>query len=247
MYQTTKRSKLDKEITRILRSVDVEDRRITPWRESGKTWRMEEEGLVCVDCRPENASKFPERDFTSLKVDGKMKVYVEHGDQYEVSLAGKPHFTEQVDIVKIENTLNISTALKRSSSPIRVYITMPSLESIDVEHTDDVTIKGFNQPKMVINAKGHNELKAYAKLDSLIISQSDRSKIDLRGSCTFLKADLKERSKLDAEKISVKEAEISAFDRSRASFETLVKLTKNTDERSKILVEENPSVVIQQQ
>lgn len=239
--------KLDKSVTRILRSIDVEDRRITPWREEGKTWRMEEEGLVCVDCRPENASQFPEKDFTSLKIDGKMKVYIEQGNGYEVSLAGKSHFTEQVDVVKINNTLNVSTALKRTSSPIRVYITLPKLESIETENTDDVTIKGFEQKTMTLNVKGHHELKAYVNLDSLHISQSNRSKVDLRGNCTFLKADLNERAKLDAEKIKVKEADVTATDGSRASFETLAKLTKRTDERSKILVEENPSVVIQQQ
>lgn len=44
---------INETILRVINSIDLEDRQVSPWTHPGKTWSMEEGGLRCVDCEVE--------------------------------------------------------------------------------------------------------------------------------------------------------------------------------------------------
>lgn len=223
-----------------LHDVDLDDRRVNPWRERGKIWRMETTGLVCTNCdNLENEQKLQFSDFNKLKIDGKLKVQIDRGDEFKVSLNGKPHYVERVDVVNLDSTLNISAKLDGASSPVRLYITMPYLQDIQIEGTDDLSLRGFQQPKLSINHQGGDEVKAYIEVDTLIVRQTERSKLDLYGRCQYLDADLREKSKLDAEKATLKKVSVNANESSRAFFPLLSEeeITIQKDESSTIKIE----------
>ena len=48
-------------IHRILSSIDLEDRKVTPWAYPGKVWRMETEGLRCLNCMAEKEEMLSSR------------------------------------------------------------------------------------------------------------------------------------------------------------------------------------------
>ena len=194
--------KLDGDIFALLHNADLDDRNSSPWRENGKIWRMASTGLICTNCENggHNENLLPYQDFTQLRIDGKMKVLVEEGPEFKVSLSGKSQLTEQVDVMKVEETLNITTELEHTSSPIRLFITMPRLASIETENTDDVRIRGFEQPRLNISSKGKYEVKASIDVDSLYLEQDSNNKFDIRGRSHYLNARLANRSQMDGEK-----------------------------------------------
>ena len=181
---------------------------------------MEEDGLVCNDCEghsKENNNELTFSDFSKVHIDGLMKVEIEKGDQYRVRVTGKEAYTKKVEVNQMAETLHISTDLTRTGSPIRVYLTMPKLEAISVENTDDVKINGFEEKRMSIRNDGKHDIKAFVNVDSLTIKQKGRNELDIRGSGKFVKADLEGRTKLDAEHFAVNNAIIDLRIGSHAS------------------------------
>lgn len=209
-------------------------------------WTMGEGGLACSSCISDE-DELSYQDFSKLKIDGKIKVNIERGDRFKISLNGRKHYTEQVNILQMEETLLVSTDLKHTNSPIRLFITMPNLSSIITENTDDVRIEGFKEPTLSMSSKGRYEVKAFIDVDSLMLTQVGRNAVDIRGNCNYLNANLKERAKLDAEKISIREVDISATESSKASLAVIETVRQQSDQRSKITIEGEPNIVIQQQ
>ena len=223
-----------------LHEVDLDNHRINPWREKGKIWRMEPTGLVCTNCdNKDHEQKFQFSDFHNLKIDGNLKVQINQGENFDVNVSGRSHYVDRIDFVKLDSTLNISAKLDGASSPVRLYITMPQLNDIQIENTDDLSIKGFKQPSMQINHKGRDEVKAYIDVDSLLLRQLDHSKLDLYGKCQHLEAHISNKSRLDAEKASLKTVNIQIFEASRAALPFLQKeeLEYQKDESSTIKIE----------
>lgn len=241
--------KLDASLRNRLHSVIVDDPNdFSPWHNRNEIWTMGDQGLACTSClKDQDDAQLSFKDFTKLKIDGKMKVQINQGDEYKVNLNGRKHYTEKVEVVQMDETLLVSTELERTSSPIRLYITMPQLTDIETEYTDDIHIQGFKASNMNMKSKGRYEVKAYIDVDSLNLTQIDRNEVDIRGKCNYLSAYLEDRAELDAEKISIREVDINAIDRSRAKLAVIDTLRQRSDERSKITVEGNPSIVIQQQ
>ena len=217
------------------------------WNNISETWTMGSEGLACSSCLPQEEEEgMSYKDFSKLKIDGKMKVYVEKGDQYKVHINGKKQHTEKVNVLQMDETLLVSTELERTSSPIRVFITMPNLHSLETQDTDDIQIKGFKEPSMSLSSNGRYEVKAFIDVDSLMLTQVGRNEVDIRGNCNYLQANLRDRSRLDAEKVAIREVDISAQNRCSAKLAVIDKIRQQSDQESKISVEGNPSVVIQQ-
>lgn len=223
-----------------LHDVDLDDRRVNPWRERGKVWRMETTGLVCTNCdNIENEQQYSFSNFDKIKVDGKLKVEIDHGETFKINITGKPHYVDRVDLVELDSTLNISATLDKASSPVRLYITMPYLDDIQIEGTDDVSIRGFQQPRITIHHQGGDEVKAYVEVDTLVLRQTDHSKLDIYGKYQHLDAQLTDNAKLDAEKASLKTANIRAEAASRVFLPLLneEELKYEKDESSTVKVE----------
>jgi len=201
--------KINNDLARTVHHIDLKDRHVGPWRWGNETWTMEEDGLVCNDCdghAKEENNDLTYSNFSKVNIDGMMKVEIEKGDKFQVRITGKEAYTRKVEVDQMGEMLNISTDLNRTGSPIRVYLTMPKLESLSVENTDDVKISGFEEKRMSIRNNGRHDIKAYVNVDTLTVKQEGRNELDIRGNGKFIKADLDGRTKLDAEHFAVNNA-----------------------------------------
>ena len=215
-----------------------------PWIKNEDHWVMEDNGLVNKDWLKKNKQneEYDFKDFSQLQIDGNMKVMIEKGDQYKVAVTGKSNYLKRVEVVQLDKTLSISTDLKNPNSPIRLYLTMPNLQSLDTRGTDDVKIQGFSQAKMTIKNEGTCEIKAFVNVDSMNIYQEGRGQIDLRGKGKHLKADLDNRGKLDSERFDVNTAEVYAKEYSKASLAVSEAISIKRDDLSKVSVDGEPKV-----
>ncbi len=240
---------LDKDLYRLLETIDVHEHQITPWGHRGKVWKMGVEGLICIDC-PESKvgdESFTFKDFTKLQIEGKMKVEINRSDEFRIHLTGKEVYTRKVEVVQTKEHLSISGDLKNPNSPVRLYIDLPYLEELDLDQTDDVKISGFVQSSMRIKSESKDDLKAYINVDSLHLSMKDRTEFDIRGSGKYLKANLHNRSRLDCEHYTVDVATINTQNYSRASVSVVDTLYKNRQNDSRINYDDDPRIVIDSQ
>ncbi|MEM1323552.1 MAG: DUF2807 domain-containing protein [Bacteroidota bacterium] len=219
-----------------LHHIDIDRNKEYPWPYQGQTWTMESEGMVSHEYIAKNnkSSEFPFDNFEELQIEGKMKVSIEKGDNFQVRITGKEVYTKKVDITQLNQALIITADLKKSNSPVRLFITMPSLKKLDAEHTDDIKIKGFDEPRMSIRNEGRYDIKALINVDSLYLRQDGRHEVDLRGNGRYLEVALNERARLDAERFTVNDAKVSAKYHSTAKVAANNTLHVEHDSNSKV-------------
>lgn len=225
--------------------IDIDRDVERPWLDSDQYWVMKENGLVNNDWAKKNKMNEERdfKDFSKLQIEGKVKVIVEKGDNFKVSITGKEKHLSRVEAVQLEKTLSLSTDLKNPSSPIRVHIIMPSLQSLDIRNTDDVKIQGFVESKMRLKNDGSYDLKAFVNVDSLFLVQDGRGEINVRGNGKYLKADLNRRGTIDAKRFSVSSAEIKAQENSKAAVSVSDTIRINKDGSSRINIEGEPQLI----
>ncbi len=220
------------------------------WEYPNETYRMETDGLTCQTCPAEETEEedkkeeigandddqlFPFADFNKLSISGLMKVEILQGDNYEIRLRGDDQYLEQMEINADGQDLSIVSGLERTGSPIRVYITMPSLEQLDLSATDDISIKGFDQGAMIINATGDFEIKTDVRADVLQLTLGDEADFELTGNIDLLEATLSNRARMNTDRGAVSSAKLNLTDESRAKMKQGVEvLEQNVGEDSRI-------------
>lgn len=234
----------DKGVRGKIHHVKIDREREYPLPSHNYYWKMEESGLVCHDFIKQNnkSEDLPYDNFSQLNIEGLMKVQVKRGKKYNLRITGRDEYTRKIEVSQSDKTLHITSDLKRTSSPVRVYITMPHLKSINTENTDDVKIDGFKESHMLIKHEGRYDIKAFVDVDSIQIKQIGRNEIDLRGSGKYMKATIHNRSRLDAEHFAVNDAIVNATNRSVAKITAVKSITGQKSRGSKVISEGDPTV-----
>lgn len=219
------------------------------WHHNNKKWTMQEDGLSCLDCDQRyNGKKLSSYvNFSKLHLEGGMKVEITRSPNFSVRMTGRPHYTDRFDFAQMGETLSVTSDLNHHSSPVRLYITMPKLNFVAAEDTDDIKISGFEQQQMTIQNKSKYDVKAFVNIDSLTLKQTGRGEIDVRGEGNYLSANLDDRARLDTEHYSVSVAEITATHHSRASIAVADTVRQVADSSSKIRIDGQPMVITEQQ
>ena len=235
---------LGKGAGRMIHRFDVNHDVDRPHYYSDNVWLMDAKGLMCPSYIAKNNhdQDYQVADFQNVMIEGRMKVVIERGDHYSVRLKGREVYTRKVDLVQHGNSLTVTADLKRTNSPVRLYITMPYLKSLHTEYTDDVKIQGFQQASMSLKNEGTYDFKVYADVDTLSLKQIGRHEVDIRGRGKVLDVVLEKRAKLDAEHYAVDEAKIEASGNSRAKLAVAKSLIKNMQSGSRLEVDGDPDI-----
>ena len=211
--------KLDRRTSKKIWHFDKNNSVEQPWVYGGEHyWTMEKEGFIAHDYLKKHRDdrEFDFKDFEDIQVEGMVEVDIKQGDTYSIEMFGKSKYTKQVEIVKVDKLLNISTEMNRRSSPVKIEITMPKLASIDAKNTDDVRVTGFTQKEMSLKASGRNELKAIVNVDNMTVKQTKYSKVGINGKGNFLKANLADHVRLYSDGFAVKVADMKMESNARA-------------------------------
>ncbi len=210
-----------------------------------QTWYMDDNGLVNKKFlkKSQRSEEYDYTNFENLQIEGKMKVTIEKGDAFNISLKGKPSYLDKVDFVQLDKTLTITSENQNTRSPIRLTITLPKLMSLDVSSTDDVKVQGFTQDAMRIKADSKKEVKVLAKINDLELLMTENSKVKLQGEGNYLKADLKRKAVLDADRYDVEKAKLDAGDNTKATIAVSDSLWQYTERHVSINVDGSPVII----
>lgn len=244
-----------KNARKIISHMEVSKEMNHPWwryDETGRVWKMEAGGLVSLeDIEGQSSSGessdsddnfYHLSDFTKVHVSGKIKVRIDQGNDFKVRVAGKESDTPKVEVIESDKAVEISAAAE-PTSPVRVYITMPSLEELNVEGTDDIRLRGFEQKSMRIINKGEGNIKAYVDVENLEVQQNGGNELDIRGQGNYLKATLDKKALLDAKRYAVNVADIVALHSNRIKLAVTDTLRQQLGEGSRIVTDGEPLVI----
>lgn len=236
-------------LDRSTRAIDVwvdKDRSVDhPSPVDGRVWEMRESGMVCPEhiAQTNYFKTWPERDFTKVQVEGRVGVEIRRGNEFAVKVKGRQDRADQVEVFKIGNTLNVSSKLRRHHHDLVILdITMPSLQELDVEGTNEVVIRGFKEKEMAIRHEGDHKIKAHIDVDSLRIHQEGHNEMQISGTGRFLEADVSSGARLNTERFPVMVADLKASKRGFVKANVRQFLHREIDERSRVEVEGNPKI-----
>ena len=222
------------------------------WREENEepqVWKMEANGLVCPDYLSENKSDstYEFKDFKVLTVEGNMKVTVEKGDEFSIRLEGRNANLKNMEVVQFGETLDFqydNDQHHHHEKIVHLFVTMPYLEKIATENTNDVRIQGFVQDKMTISTEGRDmHVKAFIEVENLTIKQTKYHKLDLRGKGKYLNLSMDENADIDAEHYVVSVADVKAVNRNGLKLTVTDTLRKDVSPGSELTLDGNPLVI----
>lgn len=87
------------------------------------------------------------KDFTSVSAGNGFGIHITKGDEYSVNVTTSPNKQERVEISNIDGTLVINIKQGGNTflpSPLKVEITMPDLENIELADGASATVYDFN-------------------------------------------------------------------------------------------------------
>jgi len=219
------------------------------WAKNDAVYKMGKEGLLGEGIH-DNPNKIKDYDFgdeyqnfSRIHVEGRMKIEIIRGDKFSTKLTGRDQYLRKIEVEQFDDVLKVSTDLNRTSAPIRLYVTLPSLTEIDLEDTDDVELKGFKEKQMTIRSESQADIKAYVDVDNLLVKLDGRNELDIRGKGKKMKVYLDNHATLDAERFAVAIADIKAAYNAKASLSVTDTLRQRLDGRSKVKVDGEPVVL----
>lgn len=225
---------------------------------NGNTWKIsKEKNLTCVTC-PESTDENDEtanglNDFDELEIRGLFDVRIIQGHDYAVELVGPDEERQKYKITKHGTTLAIEYDSDKKydwkSNPlnlhkIRINITMPELESLELKGAGDVIFSNFNSDNFDIDVLGAVEVEGQINAHDIVINMSGASKLELSGQGTNMEATIQGASQLRAFNFSTENAMVEANGASSAKVSVSSKLEIKEGVASKISYRGNPSEVI---
>lgn len=170
---------------------------------NGNIFAFDDEGLRCVTCPEEE--KIEEEDesenwniigyqrdydvdnFSKLEVKNALTVYIKQSNDYGIIVNGRRNDVDEVTLEKVGDELNLDykggiIKSKRERDKVKVYITCPSLDNLDLGSAARVYVQGFEEDFFDIHLAG----AAFAELDvevkSIDAKIEGASKLHLHGS-----------------------------------------------------------------
>ena len=124
----------------------------------------------------------PVGHFDRILIEGAEVVEVRLGTQYSLSIAADdnvlPLLTSEVEggTVKLG-----SRGSYRTRGPVRVWVTMPNLESLAASGSGSVAIDGVNNKQLALSLNGSGDIRAAGRTDQLNLSLNGSGSARLAG------------------------------------------------------------------
>jgi hypothetical protein len=124
-------------------------------------------------------------DFDSISLRGSARLIVHIGDEPTIKIEGPEQVVQGLTTDVDGDTLVIRTKRKewtfgRGDSRLTVHITVPKLEDLKLEGSNDVRLNGFNGGESRIDIEGAANLEANGQLDDLIVHMAGAGRANLR-------------------------------------------------------------------
>jgi len=202
----------------------------------GKVFRMTEDGLVCLDCPKFGDKEYKsEQNFENFIMEGNFTAEIRKSDDDGFSYRMEGTGTEAVKVVKTGDRITFTTNGK-SAEKVHIILEARVFTSLVAENTGLVTIRGFEEGRASITAKGNSKIKANFDISNLKVALSGPVSLEMDGEGNELKANLSNGAVLEAPNFQLERADISASENSRARIFASDEVKSSADATSSIKV-----------
>ncbi len=234
---------------------------------NGNIFEFTSEGLRCTTCPEEFEESEDEEeaedwdivgyqrdfdidDFTQIEVKNAITVYLKQGNQYGVIINGNKSDIDELIIDKTndELTLDFKGGIikpNRYRDKVKVYITCPSINNLELGSAAKVYVKGFREDYLDL----HMTSAAFADMDINIKAISatieGASKLELRGHGDRLDIKVMGASTLNSFDFDVDEVDVETHSASTAKVFARDDLTIRTHGASNVIYQGNARVDIE--
>jgi hypothetical protein len=164
-------------------------------------------------------------DFTGVDVGGVFQVEITAGKEFSVLVDADDNLLQYIktevngDVLHIETTERIN-----STTPIRVRISAPDIESVGASGASKVTLNGVNNSNLSVDTSG-------------------ASKVKIEGETAEVKVEVSGASSVDAESLKAKTAEVDASGASSVNLFVTERVVADASGASRISYAGNPTNV----
>ncbi len=194
-------------------------------------WQFHDDDLHCMTCPEQETSseglsedqrEYDIEDFSEIEIKSALTVHITQGHGFKVLLDGEKRDINDVVVDKTGDVLTIKYVGSKSKnnknkSNVKIFITMPHLEEVELGSASDVRISGFEEPKMEVDLDGAAKLNMDAVVQTLEIEMEGASQCSLSGEGDMLKAKVSGASILKASNFHAAEIELETQNASSAS------------------------------
>lgn len=207
------------------------------WDMPDNTWIYTEDGLKCITCDQQKdndddenvvsldgaGKNFNYTNFSDLDISSAFVVNISNSNEYNVVVSGEDRYLDMLNIYQDGDKLYIDydkydmSDFIKSRDAIKVNITMPELDDVDLTGAVKLYVNGFKQRNMSFTLTGASFVKAHdIVVDNLTIDLTGASEMQIQGAADELTADITGASHLNAYDFEVKRARVEAHGASSA-------------------------------
>lgn len=200
----------------IMLSVSSDDEELCDNENEGNViYRMQNDGqLECLSTEIGKTKILNNTNFNTLKITDLSRVEIKKGITFQVKLEGKDEQLSSTEVVQTGETLVIrnnssETGLdqRNKRSKVKLTITMPALDLLDIEGKGKVEVLGFSQSEMTLNLFGNQTADLLVDVDNLKLD-IDKAKVHLQGKGRKMDARVRD-GELKARQYTLKNADIT--------------------------------------
>ena len=229
---------------------------------NGNTWIIssKDKSLKCISCPEGTTDEFNEdgtsaslTDFDEVEIRGLFDARINFGHEYSVELIGDEKEKQKYKVVQHGRTLTIeydsdNKKFDWKSNPInldkiKINITTPELESLDLKGSGDVIFSGFNSDNLEINVLGAIDVEGQANAHDVVVMLAGASELELRGEGSNLEATVQGASQLKAYNFTTENANVEANGASSAKVYCTRRLEIKEGIASKVSYRGDPETV----
>ncbi len=183
--------------------------------------------------------------FDEVDVTGAMIVRIEPGDVFRVVADGNQKDLDQLRVDVDGRTLKVSPNSKglfnfNSGSNVRVTITMPKIEGLNLTGASRAQVSGFSPfNKLEVDLTGASTALIDVNVERLDVDLTGASKVRLQGKTDELKGSMTGASLINAKGMTINKADVRASGASRGILGQVNELEENTSGASSITRENN--------
>ncbi len=198
----------------------------------GGVFQMTINGLVCTYCSTSNIDTEPNGPVDYFILKGTLDVDITHDDNFGLYCPDNTPGAEKISVVRRGRTLVLSAA--KGDSPIRCSIHTPVFTSLVASGQGQVSIRGFEEGRSSITAKGPVRVRRLYKSNDLKAVLDNKATLELIGEGNQLEAVLSDEARLEASTWRVESATVTAANGSRASVHAEESATVRSDASSTV-------------
>jgi hypothetical protein len=187
-------------------------------------------------------------NFTRVAVGHTIQVEITRADAFHVAVTASDNLHEHIRIVKDEATLKIGMDPEKNyqshgEPPIKVTITMPTLEGVTVSGASRMTINGFKPKEFQAKLSGASRLEGVLESEKVTLDATGASRLTLTGSAKEGQLAATGASNLRLADFALASAVVNLTGASSATVRTTGSLTYTVSGASHLKYLDNPKVL----